>query len=85
MMDSVGHYSLPDLLQLRLNSQPWDSFATEPRVMPGQRTTPEEGQTASANSMVKNNAHTVLEEVEAQTNEQTTANHGASILRTSAD
>ena len=26
MMDAVGHYSRPDLLQLQLNTNPWASF-----------------------------------------------------------
>lgn len=83
MMDSVGHYARPDLLQLKLNTQPWNSFATAQRTILGQ------GQNvstnASANGMFTGDANTVLEEVKTQTNEQAAANHEASISRTPTD
>jgi aliphatic nitrilase len=30
MMDSVGHYARPDLLQLQLNTQPWSALQSSP-------------------------------------------------------
>ena len=34
MMDSVGHYARPDLLQLQLNAQPWSTAQTTAPVFP---------------------------------------------------
>ena len=34
MMDSVGHYARPDLLQLQLNQQPWTALHSQPAPVP---------------------------------------------------
>lgn len=40
MMDSVGHYARPDLLQLQVNQQPWNMMPPPAPTPPGDRPSP---------------------------------------------